>query len=70
MARLGYIGIDQYGEHYHIKQHPRKELLDKLGRQHASKMYVDLKDGGSRETGYVIAGRWINIYEVHPWGQA
>lgn len=64
---LGYLGIDQYGQHYAIDKHPRKELLDKLGRKHASKMYVDLKNGGSRHTGYVIAGLWIRVLEVHAW---
>ena len=65
--KLGYLGIDQYGDKYTIKEHPRKELLEKLCTTHADKMYVDLKGGGSRHTGYVIAGRWISVYEVHSW---
>jgi len=64
---LGYLGIDQYGQHYTIKKHPRKELLEQLGSTHASKMYVDLKSGGSREKGYVISGLWIDVYQVHLW---
>ena len=64
---LGYIGIDQYNNHYHIKKHPRKELLDQLGATHASKMYADLKGGGSRETGYVINGHWVDVYSIHQW---
>ena len=62
---LGYLGIDQYGQHYHIKKHPREELLDKLGRKHASKMCVDLEGGGYRQKGYVIGGLWIDVLEVH-----
>jgi hypothetical protein len=67
MAKLGYLGIDQYGTHYVLKEHPRKELMEQIGCKHVDKMFVDLKSGGSREKGYVIAGHWIDIYEVHPW---
>jgi len=65
--KLGYLGIDQYGQHYEIDKHPRKELLEQLGYQHADKMYVDLKDGGHRHKGYVIGGLWITVHEVHSW---
>jgi len=68
--KLGYIGIDQDGNHYNIKRHPRKELLEQLGATHADKMYTDLKSGGSREIGYVIAGQWINVYQIHNWKEA
>lgn len=67
MALLGYLGIDQHGQHFNMDKHPRKELLRQLGRSHASKMYCDLKSGGSRHAGYVIAGLWIDVYEVHAW---
>lgn len=66
-TQLGYIGIDQYGHHYHIEKHPRKELLEQLGRQHANKMYCDLKGGGVRHKGYVIAGLWIDVYRICRW---
>lgn len=68
MAKLGYLGIDQYHQHYKIKEHPRKELLEQLGRKHADKMYVDTKDGSQKHKGYVIGGLWITLYEVHSWG--
>ena len=64
--RLGYLGIDQYGKRYKIDKHPRKELLDQLGRSHAELMYQDSKSG-TRKAGYVIAGLWISVYEVHEW---
>ncbi len=64
---LGYIGIDQHGQHFTIDKHPRKELLEQLGRCHAAKMYVDRKDGSVRHVGYIIAGLWINVHEVHTW---
>jgi hypothetical protein len=67
MALLGYMGIDQYGNHFKIDKYPRKELLDTLGRKHADNMYVDLKDGGCRHDGYIIADHWISVYQVHTW---
>jgi len=68
--QLGFMGIDQYGQHYIIDKYPRKELLKLLGRQHASKMYVDTVDDKIKHKGYVIAGRWIEIYRVLEWKQA
>ena len=67
MKVLGYLGIDQLGNHYTIKKHPRKELMWQLGSTHASKMYRDNKDKSITEVGYVIAGRWIDIYRVCNW---
>lgn len=62
------MAIDQYGETYHIGDNPpRKWLLEHFGRCHASKMYVDLKDGGTRHVGYVIAGHWLNVFVVSTW---
>ena len=68
--KLGYMGIDQYGQHYKIDEYPRKELLEQLCRSHASKMYCDTKSGEVRHVGYIIAGLWINVYAVHEWKQA
>jgi hypothetical protein len=34
---------------------------DQYGNQHASKMYVDRKDG-TYHIGYIIAGLWIEIF--------
>lgn len=65
---LGYMAIDQYGQHYHIGDNPpRKWLLEYFGRRHAGKMYVDKKSGGYRHVGYVIAKHWLRIYEVREW---
>lgn len=61
-----YMGIDQYGNHYHGMTYPRKELMEKLGCQHAQKMYQDTTNGKSFHTGYVIQGHWISLYEVTP----
>ena len=61
-----YMAIDQYGDTYHGLEYPRKDLLAKLGRQHASKMYVDMKDGTTKHVGYVIAGLWLRLYKVEP----
>ena len=62
-----YMGIDQYGNYYRGLVHPRRDLLERLGRQHAEKMYVDGPDGEAVHVGYVIAGCWIRVLEVRPW---
>ena len=64
---LGYLGIDQYNNKYHMDKYPRKELLEQLGSKHADKMYCDLKNGGVREKGYIISGLWISIYRISTW---
>jgi hypothetical protein len=64
---MHYMGIDQYGQTYHGLTHPRRDLLERLGRQKANKMYVDTTQGDARHVGYVIAGLWITIYRVLPW---
>lgn len=68
--QLGFLAIDQYGQHYKIEKHPRKELLEQLGASNASKMYVDTKDGKQKHVGYVVAGLWLNVYTVHEWKEA
>jgi hypothetical protein len=58
-----YMGIDQYGQTYHRLNHPRKDLLDRLGYKGAQKIYQDATEG-ARHVGYVIGGLWISLYEV------
>ncbi len=67
--KLGYLGVDQYGQKYKIDKYPRKELLDRMGATHADKMYCDTKKGDSKHTGYVIQGLWISVYEIHEWNK-
>ncbi len=62
-----FMAVDQYGETYHALKHPRKDLLGRLGMQHAEKMYQDTKSGEARHSGYVIAGLWLTVFEVTPW---
>jgi hypothetical protein len=59
-----YMAIDQYGCTYHGLTHPRKDLMERLGRKRAAKMYVDTKAGEARHCGYIIAGCWLRLYEV------
>jgi hypothetical protein len=60
-----FIGIDQYGTTYHnLGQFPRKELLIRLGRRHASKIYVDKKNGTTVHIGYIIGSLWITLYTI------
>jgi hypothetical protein len=66
--KLGYLGIDQYGNRYKIDKHPRKELLEKhylTGK--VSKMYRDGENGDVNHVGYIIGNLWVDIYEVHDW---
>ncbi len=65
--KLGYVGLNQYGDRYTMEKYPRKELMEQLGATHAENMYVDLKSGGHRQDGYVIKGEWIRVLEVHSW---
>ena len=65
-----YMAVDQHGQTYHGLTHPRKDLLARLGRGHASKMYRDCKDGIACHCGYVIAGRWLEVFAVVPWHAA
>ena len=67
MKTLGYVAIDQYGEHYHGLKNPRKDLLKILGRKHAAKMYIGTKSGKVHHNGYIIAGLWLTIYAVCQW---
>lgn len=67
--KLGYLAIDQYGQSERLlePEHPRKQLLNKLGRNYAKKMYCEQVAGGEKHRGYVISGRWFTLYEVHSW---
>jgi hypothetical protein len=63
----GIMGIDQYGKTYHdLGEHPRQELLRRLGYQSATRMYRDKKDGSSVACGYVIGRLWVDLYRIEP----
>jgi hypothetical protein len=61
------MAIDQYDSHITIKKYPRKELLEHFGRKNAKKMYRDTTNGEAKHVGYIVAGHWCDIYEVHEW---
>ena len=61
-----YIAIDQYGHTYRGLTHPRKDLIEKIGCQHASKMFIDKADGSVVCVGYVIGNLWLRLYEIKP----
>jgi hypothetical protein len=62
---MTYMAIDQYGETYHnLGPRPRKALLDRLGRKHAARMYVNTKTRETVHIGWIIAGRWLTVYRV------
>jgi hypothetical protein len=63
-----FMGIDQYGTIYHgLGSYPRKELLRRLGRGRAAKMYIDKNGGQTVHCGYVIGSLWITLYTVLPF---
>lgn len=65
---MNMMAIDQHGHTYHgLGEHPRKALLERLGRKHADKVYVDKKDGRVAHIGYIIAGLWLTLYKVERW---
>lgn len=66
MKQGTYMGIDQYGQTYHGLTHPRKDLIERTGYQHVSKMYVDGTDGETYHVGYVVGPLWVSIYAVEP----
>lgn len=62
-----YMALDQYGNAFHdLGPHPRKALLERLGRQHADRMYIDSTSDGPKHVGWIIAGLWLTVYEVIP----
>lgn len=71
MKTLGFMAKDQYGQTYHIGNHPpRKWLLNHLGHNHADKMFYDTKGGKTRHIGYVIADLWLEVFRVCVWKDA
>ena len=66
--RVTYMARDQWGNTEHdLGPHPRKALLERLGRKSASRMFRDRPDGTTNHVGYVIAGRWFTLYRVEPF---
>lgn len=71
-ALLGYMARTDAGHTVHLtdpKRHPRGQLLAKLGRQHAQRMFIDRKSGPPVHIGYIVAGEWWTVYEVHEWSK-
>lgn len=61
-----FMAIDQYGQTYHGLVKPRRDLLSRLGRKRASRMFRDTKDGRAVHVGWIIGGLWLEVYEVKP----
>ena len=65
------MAIDQHGNTEHdLGAHPRTALLRRLGRTHASRMFVDDRTGTAHHIGWVIAGRWFTVYHVERMDRA
>lgn len=70
VGTMNHMAIDQYGHAYHgLGEHPRKELMERLARSSAQRMYVDKKDGRTVHIGYIIGGLWLTLYKVEPFEQ-
>lgn len=65
-ATARHVGRDQYGTTYWLGSHPRKELLERLGRQRVQKLYSFGMDGEMCHVGYLIAGLWIEVHQIEP----
>ena len=67
---LGFVAQDQWGNTFFLGKHPRKELLAKMCRKHADKLYVDIKNENGRITtihsGWKIGDSWFNVYRLEP----
>jgi hypothetical protein len=62
---MTYMAIDQYGHTEHnLGDHPRRELLRRMCRKSARKMYVDKKNGSSAHIGWIVAGHWFTVFHV------
>lgn len=61
-----YMAIDQFGNIFHGLKHPRKDLIEKTGIKHVSKMYLDSADRKTYHVGYILGKQWFSIYEVIP----
>ena len=56
------VAIDQHGQRFYFGAYCRRDLMQQIGCQHASKMFVDTNDGDTIHVGYVIAGHWLTVY--------
>jgi hypothetical protein len=67
--KVGYQAIGHFGTRLFLKdpnKHPRKQLLEAMGRKHCQKIYVDSLNG-RKHIGYIIAREWFTIREIHDW---
>lgn len=67
---IGYLAIGHRGTVLHLTdtdRSPRAQLLQRLGRSSARKIYRDLRDGSYRHVGYIVAGEWFDVHEVRQW---
>lgn len=59
-----YIALDHYGAVVHLGRTttPRKALMNKLDRRSARKIFRDQPSGPPIHVGYIVAGRWFEIF--------
>lgn len=61
-----WMAIDQWGNTFHGLERPRRDLLRKLGRKRAQRMYRDDAAGHTYHCGWIIAGHWCEVFRVEP----
>ncbi len=64
-----YIAEDQYGNRYWIKEHPRKELMEKMGYSSAEKLFQYDDEGVSWHVGYKVGPHWFTLYHVSAYAE-
>jgi hypothetical protein len=67
---LGYMARGNRGTTLHLTdpdKPPRGQILEKMGRRSARKIYRDKQDGTAVHVGYIVAGEWFTVYEVREW---
>jgi len=65
MTKANYMAIDQYNHTYHnLGPHPRKELMRRLAKSRAAKMYVDRTNKAAVHIGWIIGGLWLTVFKV------
>lgn len=61
-----YMAVGSYGNVLHNLQYPRRDILRRMYRRHAEKIYRDTPTGRVH-VGYIVAGEWFTVYEVTEW---
>ncbi len=62
-----YMAIGNRGTVLHNLRYPRRDILQRMYRNHAEKIWCDRPDGTRQHVGYIVASEWFTVYEVTEW---